>query len=139
MNHNYKLEDFKNVVTETEDTDIKERIVSVNLCSVRELPIIIMQKLEKMINKMIADHEHEYDTVIPIENMELGIYMSIDTKENNLFLSAFIGYGMELNEEIYAKEIITAMDADYHIIKKYFFNELSHYLFEQIKRITKCV
>lgn len=136
MEHNYKLEDF-NIVKET-DTDIHERIVSINLSNVRELPTIIMQRLETLINKMITDHEKEHDVTIPMDNAELGIYMNIDTQEHTLSLDAYVGY--DINKEcVVGKEVMTAADEDYSIIKKYFFNELSNYIFKQIRRIQGCV
>ena len=136
MSHNYKLEDF-NIVKET-DTDIHERIVSINLSNVRELPTIIVQRLEMLINKMITDHEKEYNITIPMDNAELGIYMDIDTQEHTLSLDTYVGYDLE-KECITGKEVMTVADADYSIIKKYFFNELNTYIFEQIRRIQGCV
>lgn len=136
MSHNYKLGDF-NIVTES-DTDIHERIVSINLSSIKELPTIIVQRLETMINKMISEHEKENNVTIPTDNAELGIYMDIDTQEHTLSLNAYVGYDVE-KECITGKEVMTAADEDYSIIKKYFFNELSNYIFEQIRRIQGCV
>lgn len=136
MNHNYRLTDFK--IDVGTDTDIQERIVSIDLSKTKELPVIIVQRLENLLNKMIAEHEHEHDVTIPMNNAELGIYMDVDTQEHILSLNAYVGYSLE-EECITGKEIITADDADYSIIKKYFFSELSNYIFEQIRRIQGCV
>ena len=136
MSHNYKLGDF-NIVTES-DTDIHERIVSINLSSIKELPTIIVQRLETMINKMISEHEKENNVIIPTDNAELGIYMDIDTQEHTLSLNAYVGYDVE-KECITSKEVMTSAEEDYSLIKKFLFKELNHYLFEQVKRLQNCV
>lgn len=136
MNHNYKLTDFK-IKTEA-DTDIHERIVSIDLSNVKQLPSIIIERLEILINKTVEEHEQKYNVTIPMDNAELGIYMDIDTQEHTLSLNAYVGY--DINEEwIVGKEVMTTTDEDYSIIKKYFFNELSNYIFEQVRRIQGCV
>ena len=43
MSHNYKLEDF--IIVENKDTDIHERIVSVDLSRIKELPVTIVRRL----------------------------------------------------------------------------------------------
>lgn len=136
MSHKYKLEDF-NIIKET-DTDIHERIVSINLSNVRELPTIIVQRLEMLINKMIADHEKEHNITIPMDNAELGIYMDIDTQEHTLSLDAYVGYDLE-KECITGKEVMTATDADYQVIIKFYFRQLNEMVFEQLKKIYGCV
>lgn len=136
MNHNYKLTDFK-IKTEA-DTDIHERIVSIDLSNVKQLPSIIIERLEILINKTVEEHEQKYNVTIPMDNSELGIYIDVDTQEHTLSLNAYVGY--DINEEcIVGKEVMTTTDEDYSIIKKYFFNELSNYIFEQVRRIQGCV
>lgn len=136
MNHNYKLTDFK--IMKESDTDIYEQIISVDLSCIKELPIIIVQRLETMINNMIGGYEQEHNVTIPLETMELSMHMDIDTKSNELSINAYVGYSLD-KECITAKEMITATDSDYEIIKKYFFSELNTYIFEQIRRIQGCV
>lgn len=136
MSHNYRLEDFKNIVKET-DADIKDRMVSVDLSNIKEIPSIIVGRLERIINRMISDYELERNLTIPLEVMELGMYMNIDTVENELSLNAYIGYTIE-EDCITEKEVITDSDEDYAVIKKFFFTELNHYVFEQLRRIEKC-
>lgn len=136
MNHNYKLTDFKNIATET-DTDIKERMVTINLSHVMELPTIIVQRLEKMINYMIEKHEQEHNIIIPIENVELGIFLTVDTLEGKMFLNAYIAYSID-EECITGKEIISIDDVNYPIIKKYFLTELNQVVFMQLSKIEKC-
>ena len=136
MSHNYRLEDFKNIVKET-DADIKDRMVSVDLSNIKEIPSIIISRLEGIINRMISDYEQERNLTIPLDVMELGMYMNIDTVENELSLNAYIGYTIE-EDCITEKEVITDSDEDYAVIKKFFFTELNHYVFEQLRRIEKC-
>lgn len=136
MSHNYRLEDFKNIVKET-DADIKDRMVSVDLSNIKEIPSIIVSRLERIINRMISDYEQERNLTIPLEVMELGMYMNIDTVENELSLNAYIGYTIK-EDCITGKEVITDSDEDYAVIKKFFFTELNHYVFEQLRRIEKC-
>lgn len=135
MKHNYRLTDFKDVAKEC-DTDILERIVSIDLGNVADLPAVIVHRMENMINKMIADHEEKLKVTIPLEDMRLGVYMSIDTKENELSINAYIGYsGMDC---ITGKEIIVAESEDYSEIKQYFFDVLQFCVNEQIQKIRKC-
>lgn len=113
MSHNYKLGNFK-IIAGT-DTDIHERIVSIDLSNVRELPSIIIERLESLINRMISEHEKEYNATIPMDNADLGIYMDIDTQEHTLSLNAYVGY--DINKEcVTGKEIMTA--ADYSFKRK---------------------
>lgn len=136
MNHNYKLGDFRKITGEA-DTDIQERIVSVNLKNVKELPEIIIQRLENLINKLIAEHEQKYNVTIPLENMDVSIGLSIDTEVKEFYLSTYIGY--DINKEfLVGKEVIDSDNEDYDAIKKYFFAELNRFVFEQIKKIEKC-
>lgn len=135
MKHNYRLTDFKDVAKEC-DTDILERVVSIDLGNVANLPAVIVHRMENMINKMIADHEEKHKVTIPLEDMRLGVYMSIDTKENELSINAYIGYsGMDC---ITGKEIIAAESEDYSEIKQYFFDVLQFCVNEQIQKIRKC-
>ena len=135
MEHNYKLTDFKNIVNDS-DTDILERIVSISLWNVEEMPAVIVHRVESMINRMIAEHEEKNNIIIPLEDMRLGMYMNIDTKENELSINVYIGYSdMEC---ITGKEIIVAENADYAETKQYFFDVLQLCVNEQIKKIRKC-
>ena len=135
MEHNYKLTDFKNIVNDS-GTDILERIVSISLWNVEEMPAVIVHRVESMINRMIAEHEEKNNIIIPLEDMRLGMYMNIDTKENELSINVYIGYSdMEC---ITGKEIIVAENADYAEIKQYFFDVLQLCVNEQIKKIRKC-
>ena len=139
MNHNYKLTDFKNIVEEA-DTDIKERIVSVSLSEMSELPVCIIHKLENLINIMISDHEEKTGVVIPLENMELGMYLEVDTLKRELSLNTYIGYSIT-EDCITDKEVITSDiwdNTDYLTIKKYFFMKLLHEMAVQIVEIEKC-
>ena len=136
MSHNYKLTDF-NILTEI-DTDIHERIVSIDLSNVKQLPSIIVERLETLINKMISDYEKEHSTTIPMDNSDLGIYMDIDTQEHTLSINAYLGYDLD-KECIVGKEVITVADEHYDIIRKFFFNKLNDYVSEQIRRIEECV
>ena len=139
MNHNYKLTDFKNIVEEA-DTDIKERIVSVSLSEVSELPVCIIHKLENLINTMISDYEEKSCVVIPLDDMELGMYLEVDTLKRELSLNTYIGYSIT-EDCITGKEVITSDiwdNTDYLTIKKYFFMKLMDAVFEQIMEIEKC-
>lgn len=136
MEHNYKLTDFKNIVNDS-DTDILERIVSISLWNVEEMPAVIVHRVESMINRMIAEHEEKNNIIIPLEDMRLGMYMNIDTKENELSINVYIGYYSD-KECITGKEIIVAENADYAEIKQYFFDVLQYCVDEQIKKIRKC-
>ena len=137
MNYKYKLSDFKRILEEP-DTDIKERIITVDLSNLKELPEIIIQRLEVIVNRMIAEYEREHNPTISLEDTELGICIDLDTKEQELSLGAYVSYH-PFKECITGKEIIAAADDDYYLIKKFFFKELNHYLFEQVRKIHNCV
>lgn len=137
MNHKYKLSDFKRILEEP-DTDINERIITVDLSNLKELPEIIIQRLEVIVNRMIAEYETEHNMKISMEDTELGISIDLDTKEQELSIGAYVSYH-PFKECITGKEIISAVDDDYSLIKKFFFKELNHYLFEQVRKIHNCV
>lgn len=137
MNHKYKLSDFKRILEEP-DTDINERIVTVDLSIVEELPEIIIQRLETIVNRIIVNYETENNGTISLEDAELGICMEIDTKERKLSLGAYVSYD-PFKECITGKESIDERDIDYSMIKIFFFKELSYCLYEQVKRIQGCV
>lgn len=135
MKHNYRLTDFKDIAKEC-DTDILERIVSIDLGNVADLPAVIVHRMETMINKMIAEHEEKYNVIIPLEDMRLGMYMSIDTKENELSINAYIGYSD--SDCVTGKDILVVENADYSEIKQYFFDVLQLCVNKQIQKIRKC-
>ena len=139
MNHNYEITDFNNIVDEA-DTDIKERIVSVGLNDVSALPLCIVHRMENLINKMISEHEEKSGVIIPLENMELGMYLEVDMLRSELSLNAYIGYS-DTEDCITGKEVITSDiwdNTDYLTIKKYFLMKLMDEVFEQIMEIEKC-
>lgn len=136
MEHNYRLTDFKDVAREC-DTDILERMVSIDLGNVSDLPAVLVYRLETIINRMIADHEEKHNVTIPLEDMHLGMYMSIDTKENELSINAYIGYSDI--DCISCKEILDMESADYSEIKQYFFEVLQLFVDEQIQKIREYV
>lgn len=139
MNHNYEITDFNNIIEEA-DTDIKEQIVTVGLNEVSELPLCIVHRMENLINKMISDHEEKSGVIIPLENMELGMYLEVDMLRSQLSLNAYIGYS-DTEDCITGKEVILpdmGDDTDYLTIKKYFFMKLMDEVFEQIMEIEKC-
>lgn len=135
MNHNYRLTDF--VIVKESDTDIYETIVSVDLSNVQNLPATILQRLEKMINYMITDHEQNQGIMIPLEKMELGIFMNVNTSAKELSLNAYVGYSLDA-DCITGKDVINNTDEDYSNIKNYFFERLNKLIFEQVKEIEMC-
>ena len=70
--------------------------------------------------------------------MDLGNYITVDTDSNELFIEVYIGYDVT-KELLHKKEVITADDEHYCIIKKFFLGKLNDYVTEQIKKIEKCV
>lgn len=137
MNHNYKLTDFKNPEYET-DTDLMDINVTIFLRNPLELPSVLEQRLEGIINNLISEYEHENNTVIPLDDMDLENCITVDTKINELFIEVFVGYDVS-KELLHRKEIISADDEHYDIISKFFFNKLNDYVSEQIRRIEECV
>ena len=94
--------------------------------------------MEKLINTIITQSGEEHNINIFQDSAEVGIYIEIDTKERELSLGAYISYD-SFKECINGKESIVGNDIDYSLIKKFFFKELNHYLFEQVKRLQNCV
>lgn len=137
MNHNYKLTDFKNPKYET-DTDLGDINVTIFLRNPLELPSVLEKRLENIINNLIAECEQENNIIIPLENMVLENCITVDTKINELFIEVFVGYDVS-KELLHRKEVITAVDEHYDIIRKFFFNKLNDYVSEQIRRIEECV
>ena len=134
MNHNYKLTDFKNPEYET-DTDLMDINVTIFMRNPLELPSVLEQRLEGIVNNLISEYEHENNIVIPLDDMELEICIEVNTREDSLSLLVYIGF--EGSELLYKKEIISADDEHYEIIRKFFFVKLNEYVSEQINRIEK--
>lgn len=137
MNHNYKLTDFKKMQSEDMEIDILERIVSIDLVNLTEVPEIIKNRLETLINTAIDEYEQSNDTVIQLENMEISMQVEVDTEERELFLQAYIGYRLDENC-LEGKDIIDSNDKDYRIIKDYFMKKLTESVSEQMMRISMC-
>lgn len=139
MRH-YKLANFKKAKfeSETEDIDLKDINVTVCLRNTLELPSVLEKRLEDIINNLITEYEQENNITIPLEDMDLENCLSVQTDANELYIEVFIGFDIE-KELLHRKEVVTASDNDYLIIKKVFFNKLNEYVAGQIKRIEKCV
>lgn len=137
MNHNYKITDFKKPEFKS-DTDLADISVTVCLRNPLELPSILEKRLEDIINNLISECEQENNIIIPLEDMDLENCITVDTKTNELFIEVFIGYDVT-KELLHKKEVITAADKHYSIIKKFFFEKLNDYVLEQIRRIEECV
>ena len=137
MNHNYKITDFKKPELES-DTDLADISVTVCLRNPLELPSALEKRLEDIINNLISECEQENNIIIPLEDMDLENCITVDTDSNELFIEVFIGYDVT-KELLHKKEVITAADEHYCIIKKFFLKKLNDYVTEQIKKIEKCV
>lgn len=137
MNHNYKITDFKKPEFES-DTDLADISVTVCLRNPLELPSVLEKRLEDIINNLISECEQENNIIIPLEDMDLENCITVDTDSNELFIEVFIGYDVT-KELLHKKEVITAADEHYSIIKKFFFGKLNDYVSEQIKKIEECV
>lgn len=137
MNHNYKITDFKKPEFES-DTDLADISVTVCLRNPLELPSVLEKRLEDIINNLISECEQENNIIIPLEDMDLESCITVDTDSNELFIEVFIGYDVT-KELLHKKEVITAADEHYSIIKKFFFGKLNDYVSEQIKKIEECV
>ena len=137
MNHNYKITDFKKPEFES-NTDLADISVTVCLRNPLELPSVLEKRLEDIINNLISECEQENNIIIPLEDMDLENCITVDTDSNELFIEVFIGYDVT-KELLHKKEVITAADEHYSIIKKFFFGKLNDYVSEQIKKIEECV
>lgn len=137
MNHNYKITDFKKPEFES-DTDLADISVIVCLRNPLELPSVLEKRLEDIINNLISECEQENNIIIPFGDMDLENCITVDTDSNELFIEVFIGYDVT-KELLHKKEVITAADEHYSIIKKFFFGKLNDYVSEQIKKIEDCV
>ena len=137
MNHNYKIKDFNKPEFES-DTDLVDIRVTVCLRNPLELPSVLEKRLEDIINTLISECEQENNIIIPLEDMDLGNYVTVDTDSNELFIEVYIGYDVT-KELLHKKEVVTATDEHYSIIKKFFFEKLNDYVLEQIRRIEECV
>lgn len=137
MNHNYKITDFKKCEFET-DTDLGDINVTIYLRNPLELPSVLEKRLEDTINNLITECEQENNIIIPLEDMDLENCITVDTATEELLLDVFIGYDIS-KELLHKKEVITATDKHYDVIRKFFFIKLNDYVTEQIRRIEECV
>ena len=142
MNHNYKITDFQIISNFCEDADLINTLAdtgtAVLVRNPLELPYVLEKRLKKIINNLISEFEQKNGIIIPLEDMNLEIYIAVDTDTNELSLEVFIGYDFT-SEHLYKKEVIAATDEHYNIIKKFFFWKLNDYVSEWISKIEKCV
>ena len=137
MNHNYRLADFKKPEFES-DTDLRDVNVTICLRNEEEMPVVLVRRLERIINALIIECEQENGIIIPLENMDLENCITVDTNTKELLLEVFIGYDVS-KEFLHKKEVIAATDAHYDIIRKVFFDKLNENVEEQIRRIKECI
>lgn len=135
MSHNYRLTDFK--IVEEMDMESLEYSACVVLSDVKDIPNSIVPRLERTINEMIAKCEEENAITIPVDSMELGMYIDVSPAQR-LVLNLYIGYDLE-KDWIEHEEIIGASDEDYMTIKRFFMNELRNYAFEKLREIERNV
>lgn len=84
MEHNYKLTDFKNIVNDS-DTDILERIVSISLWNVEEMPAVIVHRVESMI-KIIESNRLKKEAV---ENCKRDLQGKLSQEDLQKFEKVF--------------------------------------------------
>lgn len=84
MEHNYKLTDFKNIVNDS-DTDILERIVSISLWNVEEMPVVIVHRVESMI-KIIESNRLKKEAV---ENCKRDLQGKLSQEDLQKFEKVF--------------------------------------------------
>lgn len=138
MNHDYKLSDIKRERVECDTvTDVNERVVSFNLSNLEEMPNIIVERVEKNINRIISAHEQKEGVVIPLEDMEMGFYINLDKQEHELYISGFIGYSI-YREWLEFKDVISPDDEQYLEIKNYYFELLNVYIEDVLKNLRDC-
>lgn len=122
MNHNYKIADFQ-CIDVKDVTDLKEAVVSVALNNKSQLPECLVHRMEHLINRIISDYEEKIGLVIPLEDMELEMYIEADTVRGELFLNAYISYSFT-EEFITGRENVMHNTEEYRIIKNYFMLEM---------------
>lgn len=137
MKHNYKITDFKKCECET-DTDIRDISITICLRNPLELPSVLEKRIEDTINNLITGCEQKNNIIIQLESMDLENCITVNTDTKELSLEVFIGYDVSKGL-LYKKEVITAADEHYDIIRKFFFSKVNDYVSEQIRRIEECV
>lgn len=115
MNHNYKIADFKRMGGESH-TDIGDDHVYMELGNLAELPTVIETRLETMANGLIAEYEQKNNTILSLEDMELGASVEIRKESGELAIEVYIGYSMEF-DCLCEEEVIKFDDKDYSVIK----------------------
>lgn len=135
MSHNYRLTDFK-ITKDVNDIDLNEKVISVDLSDVKKIPSGIVPRLERMINEMIGEYEEKKAINIPLDSMELFMYVTANCF-NDLVVEIYIGLWCGEMDTIEKKESIGVSDEDYTVIKQYFVGELWNDTYEKLKKIEE--
>lgn len=139
MKHNYKITDLRVIDNIWEPEMNLENIrATIRLQNPMELPAILKKRLECIINNLISEEEQKNNILIPLEDMELEICITVDTVKKALLIQVFIVYDV-LKEFMHNSEVITATDEHYDVIKKFFFSKLKAILTEQVRKLEDCI
>lgn len=140
MNHNYKIKNFR-FIKKTDDTDLRESIVSISLNRNSMMPKCLVKRLENIINRIISEHETKTGLRIPLEDMELEMHIDADTVRKELSLHVYIGYSVH-EEYLFGKETLINKDTDceeYNSIRDYFLQQVTGVFYRHYMRIQESI
>lgn len=129
----YRFEDFT-LQSDKKYTDINEIVVGFLIDKDIILPYDIKNRLEAIVNDMLADiFEQTHEPLYPTD-FEVCLSLEMDTKTNEVSIrTTILGEG-DLNLHT---EIDTDTLHDYGRMKKYFFNELGRIVLCRIGQLQK--
>lgn len=131
----YRFEEFR-LQSDRNYTDINDTIIGFLVDDDTLLPDDIRNKLQDIINDMLANN---FDTTLkPLapSDFEVSISIEINTNTNKVLVNIYIFNEDDLNLHT---EIDTETLHDYGRMKKFFFNTLSYIVLNRIEQLQKAV
>lgn len=129
----YRFEDL-HLQSDKNYTDINDTIVGFLIDRDIVVPYDVKQKLERIVNNMLAEHFTETQQVLYPSDFEVSMSMEMNTENNKVIISTYI---FNADDFSLHTEIDTDTLHDYGRTKKYFFNELGCIVLTRIEQLQK--
>lgn len=131
----YRFEEF-HLQSDKSYTDINDTIIGFLVDNETLLPDDIRNKLQNIINDMLANNFDATQKLLVPSDFEVSISIEMNTNTNKVLVSIYIFNEDDLNLHT---EIDTETLHDYGRMKKFFFNTLSYIVLNRIEQLQKAV
>jgi hypothetical protein len=140
IEHDYKLADFRifPITPKERVTGFTELIVTLHLKDMQGIPNVLLERIERDMNKTLSDYEEEINQEIPLDKVDFEVTLEADVGVNKFFVGIYLGCDLT-NDGMDFFDYLNQNDADYAEIKTFYFDELTKYAAARIDQIRKSV